>query len=155
MNFRRACGFKLQINPTVYPADRGYYDNLQRFDLPLGNGKSKPTVFVEQPAYRFDVPDLDWEKQPRLVVYKKRYWVVADFATGLELPSCFGECREDAVIATAERLKHVGEKRFHDLVDQNIEIIHKGGALCNGEYPKVERKSVTVEAFTGTQLSLL
>ena len=156
--FKKVSTFKRQIHHESKKAEG---KNLQVFSLHYGKKhhqtrlSTDKVVYLPMLAFGFDL-ELDWTQKPHLVIFKDwKYWHAADFQTGLTLPSCHGETREEVVHATLKTLDQVGEEKFWEVQRENVKIAHSAGVVLNGEFVKPERKPVTVEAFTGTQLSLI
>ena len=143
---RKVSDFRIQTHASKVPEK---YRHLPSYNMSWSEG----VVFLPTQAYRFEAEIPNWTRQPRLVIYENYYWHVADFATGLGLPGCFGKDRDAAVLATLEVLDRVGEERFWKLQAENEEIIKIAGARLNGEVLKL--KPVAIPNFIATQLSLL
>ena len=156
--FRKVSTFKRQIHHESKKAEG---KNLQVFSLRYSQKhhqtrlSTAEVVYLPTLAFGFDL-ELDWTEMPKIVIFKDwKYWYAADFQTGLTLPGCHGETREEAVHATLKKLDHISEERFWEVQRENIQIARNAGVVLNGEFVKSERKPVSVEAFTATQLSLI
>ena len=156
--FKKVSTFKRQIHHESKKAEG---KNLQVFSLRYSKKhhqtrlSTAEVVYLPTLAFGFDL-ELDWTQKPQIVIYKDwKYWYAADYPTGLTLPGCHGESTEGAVRAALKRLNAIGEELFWKTQRENVEIAHNAGVVLNGEFVKPKAKPVTVEAFTGTQLSLI
>ena len=151
IKFRKATDFKIQTRADKVKPE---FQHLPIWTLKWEKqGKEDKFRLVPTPAHHFNLKMPGWKRQPRLVLVKSYYYEAYDYAIGLRLPRCFGKTREEAVAATYEKLKQVGEDRYWKLQEVNAGILRKAGARPNGEHEKP--KPVDVPDFNATQLTLL